>query len=143
VTPEKLKSVLQQYYRMLADDSPLPISAKRLDDEQFRKRAGNIGPVRGMSHTMWMCVEAQKFVDEGRVEKAMRWLGFIQGVLWMSQARTLAQLKDDSRPDSKASEGEECPNCHNGTIGLEEGELRCLGECGAVLNRPEERANDG
>jgi hypothetical protein len=100
MTTEKLKSVLQQYYRMLADDSPLPITAKRLDDEQSRKRAGNIGPVRGMSHIMWMCVEAQKFVDEGRIEKAMRWLGFIQGVLWMSQARTLEQLKDDSRPRS-------------------------------------------
>jgi len=27
----------------------------------------------------------------------------------------------------------ECPNCHNGTLGLEEGRLVCRGECGTVF----------
>ena len=30
-------------------------------------------------------------------DKAMRWLGFIQGVLWAGNIRTLEQLKEDSR----------------------------------------------
>lgn len=94
----KLLSIFQKYHEMLANESPLPISAQKLTATQFAEKAGTVGPVAGMSHVMWMCEEAQQFVAEGRVEKAMRWLGFIQGVLWMSQVRTLNELKDDSKP---------------------------------------------
>lgn len=31
---------------------------------------------------------------------------------------------------------EECPLCKNGTVGFEEGELRCRGECGTVWKKP-------
>lgn len=102
MTPEKLKSVLQGYYEMLRPRrSHLPLDVVRLPDELHDEKAGSIGPIQGMSHVMWMCVEAQQFVDEGRVEKAMRWLGFIQGVLWMSNTRTLEQLKADSAPSGE------------------------------------------
>ena len=30
----------------------------------------------------------------------------------------------------RAEEGEECPNCRNGTLALEDGRLVCQGECG-------------
>jgi len=45
-----------------------------------------------------MCVEADKFVKEGRIEKAMRWLGFIQGCLYCLTVKTLNELRDDSKP---------------------------------------------
>lgn len=98
MTRGKLLSIFQQYYEMLRNEPPLPISEKQLDPPQYSEKAGGVGPVRGMSHVMWMCVEAQKFVAEGRIEKAMRWLGFIQGVLWMGNTRTLNELRDDSKP---------------------------------------------
>jgi hypothetical protein len=31
---------------------------------------------------------------------------------------------------------DECPSCHNGTLGLEEGRLVCRGECGAFFGDP-------
>jgi len=35
-----------------------------------------------------------------RIEKAFRWLGFIQGCLWMSGICTLDDLKNNNRPDT-------------------------------------------
>jgi hypothetical protein len=45
-----------------------------------------------------MVLAARVFVVEGRREKAMRWLGFIQGVLWMLGV-PLEDLKNMNRPD--------------------------------------------
>ena len=36
---------------------------------------------------------------QDRTEKCMRWLGFIQGVLWFGGVFTLEELKNHSRPD--------------------------------------------
>jgi hypothetical protein len=50
------------------------------------------------NHLLYMCKQAQVFVDEGRTEKAMRWLGFIKGVLYVQSNFTLDELKDHSKP---------------------------------------------
>lgn len=47
-------------------------------------------------HLIYMCQEAAKFTNR---EKAMRWLGFIQGALWTNGAATIDELKDMNRPD--------------------------------------------
>ncbi len=47
-----------------------------------------------------MVPQMVSFVDEGRIEKAHRWLGFVQGILspWGNCPRfTLNQLKEHSR----------------------------------------------
>lgn len=46
-------------------------------------------------HVSWMCIEAKKFLEVGRTEKAMRWLGFIQGWLWTVNIKVLDDLKKD------------------------------------------------
>ncbi len=51
------------------------------------------------SHALWMIGETKKLLAEGRREKAMRWLGFIQGVLWSSGLISLKELKELNRPD--------------------------------------------
>jgi hypothetical protein len=33
-------------------------------------------------HLRWMCKKGIRLVDQGRTEKAFRWLGFVQGSLW-------------------------------------------------------------
>lgn len=52
-----------------------------------------------IAHWKFMCDEAQRFVDADRVEKAMRWLGFLQGTFWSTGTYTLDDLKNHSRPD--------------------------------------------
>ena len=55
------------------------------------------------SHMLWMCNEVEKFVSQGRKEKAFRWLGFIQGCLWMNGDYTLSQLANHNRLQIKKS----------------------------------------
>lgn len=55
-----------------------------------------------LEHLLWAVTEVKSFVDEGRIEKAMRWLGFIQGVLWSNHQYSIDDLKDMNRPMEKA-----------------------------------------
>ena len=50
--------------------------------------------VRGqVEHALWMCDEVRIFIDTGRTAKAMRWMGFIQAVMWCSGYYTIEELK--------------------------------------------------
>jgi hypothetical protein len=96
MTPEKLVSVLSGYRRLWR------CPAKKLEGEQYDlPYVQNINPFDVQLHLAWMCEQAADFVAEGRIEKAMRWLGFIQGVLWMMGLKTLNQLRDDSKSEEE------------------------------------------
>lgn len=47
-------------------------------------------------HLVWMSHEIEYLVQEGRIEKAMRWLGFIQGILWAKGVLTISDLADQN-----------------------------------------------
>ena len=53
---------------------------------------------RALAHLAQMLPKMEAFVAEGRREKAFRWLGFVQGALWVLRLYTLEELKDHSRP---------------------------------------------
>jgi len=55
-----------------------------------------------LAHLHTMFPEVLEFVAKGRREKAMRWLGFIQGVLWVCGLATIDELKNDNRTKTKA-----------------------------------------
>lgn len=88
MTTEKLKEVLGYY-------------ADWIDE------VGNCAPVEHsgdgddpthLEHLHWMCDRAElDFVPAGEIDKAMRWLGFVQGVLCAKGYFTLAQLREHSR----------------------------------------------
>jgi hypothetical protein len=98
MTKEKLKSIFQKYYSDLTfnyqNEHP-----RQLRNGETQVCSSGLYPDARISHLMFMCQEAQKFVDEGRVEKAMRWLGFLQGVMWKDDWYSLNDLKNHSRPD--------------------------------------------
>ncbi len=50
-----------------------------------------------LEHALWLAQEARTWGSE-RIEKRFRWLGFIQGVLWMTGTHTIAESKDANRP---------------------------------------------
>lgn len=56
-----------------------------------------------LGHCKEMIPKMDVFIDEGRREKFFRWLGFLQGVLWMEGMYTLEELKDHNRPDPDPS----------------------------------------
>lgn len=47
-----------------------------------------------MNYLMWMCKKIQGISDK---EKAMRWLGFIQGVLWILGVFSISQMREHNR----------------------------------------------
>lgn len=49
-------------------------------------------------HALWMIEETRKLCVENRIEKAFRWLGFVQGVLWAFDLVTIDQAKEANRP---------------------------------------------
>ena len=53
-----------------------------------------------LAHCHGMLDKIEVFVTQRRLEKAFRWLGFIQGILWVSGCYTLEELKDCNRPNS-------------------------------------------
>ncbi len=92
MTPERIKRVLREYLELVVDEA---IPPKQLDKELY---STSIVPLESkLRHIGWMCQEAQKLVDKGELEKAGRWLGFIQGWLWAYGYRTIDEMRDDNR----------------------------------------------
>lgn len=53
-----------------------------------------------LNHVWWACEQAKVFATEGRKEKAFRWLGFVQGALWMNGVYSIDDLANHNRPPS-------------------------------------------
>lgn len=55
-------------------------------------------PHVALGHIATMPPKIIQFVDEGRLDKAFRWLGFMQGVLWMMGDYSIDDLANHNRP---------------------------------------------
>lgn len=86
----KIRKVLRMYRRELIKRGAKPVSIHhekipRTSDEK-------------LDHILGMIPKMYKFLNEGRREKVMRWLGFIQGVLWATKVYSVDELKNHNRP---------------------------------------------
>ncbi len=52
-----------------------------------------------IGHVRSMIPRIREFVEQGRIEKAFRWLGFVQCAFWGLGIFTLNELKNHNRPD--------------------------------------------
>lgn len=50
-------------------------------------------------HLLWMCTKGKEFVNRGDIEKASRWLGFIQGCLWSLGVVSINDLRYVNKPN--------------------------------------------
>lgn len=57
--------------------------------------------IADLSHCCGMLGKIEEFVIEERMDKAFRWLGFIQGCLWSYGLYTLDDLKNHNKPNSE------------------------------------------
>jgi hypothetical protein len=60
-----------------------------------------------IDHVVWMVTEAKGYAKEGRVEKANRWLGFIQGVLWSKGIFKIDEMKEHNRKPKRQFDKDE------------------------------------
>lgn len=52
-----------------------------------------------VSHLRWMVLALPSLVEEGHKDKALRWLGFVQGALWAKGLATISDLKSCNREE--------------------------------------------
>lgn len=51
------------------------------------------GKFEVMNHALWMCDQTAKFIQQQRLAKAYRWIGMIQGILFMGGIFSITELK--------------------------------------------------
>jgi len=90
MTGEKAKKVLRIYQAKLNS-----LGVKAID---FDHRCPPSTREKALGHCFGMIPKMLEFIDEGSMDKAFRWLGFIQGVLWCHSVFTLEDLKNHNRP---------------------------------------------
>ncbi|MEN9604542.1 MAG: hypothetical protein RJB39_227 [Candidatus Parcubacteria bacterium] len=91
MTDNKILEVIERY-RALFRGLGIP-EIRCNSDKKIETREEALAHLHQMLDTM------VTFVGEKRTGKAFRWLGFLQGALWVLQEYTLDELKDHSRPD--------------------------------------------
>lgn len=83
------------------------MDAKKVEEviERYRAKFKELGvekevcphddlPERELEHCHAMLDQMEGLIRDGRMQKAFRWLGFVQGVLWSNRIYTLGELKD-------------------------------------------------
>ncbi len=107
MTNAKLISVFELYALWMRNACAVG-TGKRLPTDELAEwkqpywhRPGGLRDLKPSSaaHILYMCETAIGFVNEGRRDKAMRWLGFIQGVLVSNGFCTLDEVGKHSMPD--------------------------------------------
>jgi len=96
MTADHRKAVLTFYFNHLEQRGYQP--ERKPDDYRFPTSVADPVPLR---HAAWMCVQALGMVHAGDIEKADRWLGHIQGLLWFGQQFTIEEERGHSRPPGR------------------------------------------
>jgi hypothetical protein len=87
VTLDQILQAVQKYEKRLQPEGIRPERCSKSPDSS----------VEALNHVSWMIGEIRKQVAAQETEKAMRWLGFVQGVLWTNGVFTIDEMRDDNR----------------------------------------------
>ena len=90
---DKVNEVLA---KMVEDFERKKIEAKRFDTKAVLPDGRE-----ARRHCHWMAKEALSWPQE-RLEKKMRWMGFIQGILWMIDGVSIEDLKKNNKPEDES-----------------------------------------
>jgi len=96
MTNEHFKSLLGRYQAKL-DGRYSGFHEQQMSEDSMKVATYHVSIRTMVSHCKFMCNETKKFIEAGQVEKSMRWLGFLQGLLWCLGLFTLDDLKNHSR----------------------------------------------
>lgn len=106
MTPEKTIRAFKAIEEIVKEYHGDPVMEPgRLSEREMGMAAEVIDPHSLTQHLLFMSQEGQKLVEAGRVEKAMRWLGFLQGALWGLGITTIEEQKNINRPDEVPYDG--------------------------------------
>ena len=100
MTKGKLRELFLKYYVYWDSEWP-KIPAAQLPSSLRADKKSELLPSQRVGHYKYLCLQGQILVDTD-LEKAMHWLGFIQGVLWEINSFTLEDLMNQSREEKVA-----------------------------------------
>lgn len=89
MTDQKLLETISSYKKLFQEYN---ITAKRFNHESISTTME-----AKLSHCCYMIDKIEGFVAINRIQKAHRWLGFIQGVLWSEKFFSLSKMRRDNR----------------------------------------------
>jgi len=96
VTKEKVLEVIGMYEDGFKRFGSAPVD---FPDNRLIEAVSTSARRSVLAHCRGMIPKMRAFITEGRMDKAFRWLGFIQGCLWCTGIFCLEDLKNHSRPD--------------------------------------------
>lgn len=85
-------SMLDLYCRTLSDKGYEPVPYANVD-ELVSSSVVSGGKYDALNHAHWMCREARRFISQNRRAKAYRWIGMIQGIMWLGGVFTITELR--------------------------------------------------
>jgi hypothetical protein len=96
MTRDQVRTACAKYAARLGARGCVPV--RNIDEKTLDGR---------LNHIRWMCDEVPRMLEEkqpfetdssrARLEKAMRWLGFMQGAMAVADVMTIDEMKDDNR----------------------------------------------
>ena len=107
----KLKQVFIKCLDLLSqhcEEPPLEMDEKQKKQDHQHAQLG-FHPKIGIRHLKWMCFRGCELIDEAfvdpkgvasKLEKANRWLGFVQGAIWTHGYTSIDVLKKWNTPTS-------------------------------------------
>ena len=90
MSPEQVLEVIDTYRGLFRQLGIAPIEVDH-NSHVFFAKSISLGHCHGMLDKM------VAFVHQGKMEEVFRWLGFIQGVLWVYGDYSLEELKTQNR----------------------------------------------
>lgn len=91
MTDEQVRQVVTAYRARLEREGYQPIQI------DFDRTTSSFPRSRQLEHVSWMCGEILAALQAGEREKAMRWLGFTQGVLWAQGVYAVSEMREQNR----------------------------------------------
>lgn len=90
MTKEKIREVLNIYRAELA--------SRNFSKYEFPHDKTLYDKSASLQHAFSMIDQMGEFLEEDRMDKVFRWLGFLQGCLWTAGLYTIEELMNHNRP---------------------------------------------
>lgn len=100
MTVERIKVVCSSYRFTISSRGIIPVEPERLEDGSrgsLTDADGDFWSIEAQ-HILWMLDEIVEFARHRRLDKAFRWLGFVQGWLWARGLYSIDELKRHNMP---------------------------------------------
>lgn len=92
MTKQKIIKLMEDYQVALKDMGYKPIELTNYDS-----KFSDIDKEIAVNQAYWMCQKIIMLVNNDEIEKANRWLGFVQGVFWSANIYTINEMRDQNR----------------------------------------------